>query len=81
MIEFESEDVIEVYDVLYARAWLEILESLRVVGVVDMFIYCFGVCLFMYMMMVDVFDFDVDFVRYMVMSEWCVEWGEVTRAL
>ena len=48
-IELESEDAIEAYDALHARAWPEILESLRAVGVVDMFIYRSGVRLFMHM--------------------------------
>ena len=80
-IELESEDAIEAYDALHARAWPEILESLRAVGVVDMFIYRSGVRLFMHMTTVDAFDPDVDFARHMAMSERCVEWGEVTRAL
>ena len=78
-IELESEDAIEAYDALHARAWPEILESLRAVGVVDMFIYRSGVRLFMHMTTVDAFDPDVDFARHMAMSERCVEWGEVTR--
>ena len=57
-IELESEDAIEAYDALHARAWPEILESLRAVGVVDMFIYRSGVRLFMHMTTVDAFDPD-----------------------
>ena len=71
-IELESEDAIEAYDALHARAWPEILESLRAVGVVDMVIYRSGVRLFMHMTTVDAFDPDVDFARHMAMSERCV---------
>ena len=73
----DDPETIEKYKEYHRHPWMEPLQGLREVGIVDMRIFLLGRRMFMYMATVDEFDPAVDFSRYMEQYPQAKEWAEL----
>ena len=71
--------VIKQYKTYHRNVWLEVLNSLKQVGINRMGIYLLGHRLFMAIETVDDFDPARDFPRYLEVHPRCREWDELMR--
>ena len=65
----------------HKNVWPEVLNSLKQVGCHEMKIFILGRRLFMYCEVVDDFEPDVDFPRYLKLSSICQEWEDLMTSL
>ena len=76
----DDESIVERYKEYHRRAWPEVVERLREVGVVNMRIYLLGRRMFMYMEAVDGFDPQRDFHKLNDVARYR-EWDELMHTL
>ena len=73
----DDPDIIRKYKEYHADPWMEPLQGLRDIGVLDMKIFLLGRRMFMFLTTVDEFDPKVDFSRYMEQYPKAREWDEL----
>jgi L-rhamnose mutarotase len=73
----DDPQLIEKYKEYHRNVWPEVLRSLKEVGIVDMKIWLLGRRMFMLMTVVDNFDPNVDFPRYLKLDPKCQEWEDL----
>src|SRR3979490_1149115 len=76
----DGEEVVERSKKYHQKAWPEVVDRLREVGIVNMRIYLLGRRMFMYMEAVDGFDPDRDFPKLNEVPRYR-EWAELMRTL
>ncbi len=73
----DDPEVIAAYKAYHANAWPEVVRALQDVGVLQMKIWLLGRRLFMLADVIDDFDPDIDFPRYLTLHPRCQEWEDL----